>query len=100
MPESNPVTNPSTMMIEMILKLYRISGASELPVKLLSHGSNINTMGIANKTAIKEMKIDSPRNCMINDDLTAPTTFRTPISRALRIHLAVVRLIKLIQAIN
>src|SRR6187455_1505410 len=72
----------------------------EPPVRVLKKGSNSNTAGTASNTAIKEIKTDSPRNCPISDDLTAPATLRTPISRALRIDLAVVRLIKFMQAIN
>jgi hypothetical protein len=46
----------------------------------------------ASRAASKQVMTDSTKNCAINDDLSAPVTFRTPISFALTEALAVARL--------
>ncbi len=51
-------------------------------------------------TAIKVSKTASPINCCIKTPRTAPTTLRTPISLARFTDRAVVKFIKLIQAMS
>ena len=71
-----------------------------LSASLLKYG---NTNSIITRDRIKAMIVRiivSPRNCCISWLRSAPTTLRSPISRALFNDPAVVRLIKFIQAIT
>ena len=52
------------------------------------------------RNAMRHTKTDSPINCRANWFFVAPATFRTPTSLALSDARAVVRLIKLKQAIK
>ena len=47
-----------------------------------------------------ESKVDSPMNCLIKSHFTAPVTFLTPISLIRVEDLAVVKFIKLMQAMS
>ena len=55
---------------------------------------------IAINKANRDIKADSVRNCPIRFFLSVPNTFRMPTSFALLADRAVVRLVKLMQAIN
>src|ERR1700743_3706504 len=58
------------------------------------------TISNAKAPEIKEIRIDSPKNWKISDPLNAPATLRMPTSRARFSLRAVLRFMKLIQAIN
>src|SRR5690349_6827188 len=70
------------------------------PDTLPNNGSNNCVMAMAKTKAINAITIDSPRNCLISDCLSAPNTFLTPTSAERLEDLAVDKFMKLIHAIN
>ena len=71
------------------------SGFSRKPANT---GSATSTMASASSIAIPVSNIDSPMNWTISWLRCAPTTLRTPTSRARCVDRAVVRFMKLMQA--
>ncbi len=71
-----------------------------MPDTELNAGNNNSVMVNANTNAMKLIKTDSPRNWLINEPFSAPNTFLMPTS-ALRFEdRAVLRFMKLMQAIS
>ena len=73
---------------------------SALPDRLLKAGSTTATSASPSIAAASVTSIASPMNCATRCLRPAPTTLRTPTSRARSTDRAVVRLIKLMQAMS
>ena len=71
-----------------------------MPVKALKAGNASSASTMANTRAIDVSKKASDKNCSTRSFLCEPIAFLTPTSFALFSERAVVRLIKLIHAIN
>lgn len=71
-----------------------------LSAKVLNTGMTIWNRATARNRANTDIRIDSPRNCLISCRRFAPTTLRRPTSLARPADRAVAIFIKLMQAIN
>jgi hypothetical protein len=80
--------------------LNNISDSIFVSASLLKKGSNKRTTNSDNKIAKVQSAKDSPKNFLISSPLLAPNTFCTPVSLARPNAPAVVRFIKLKQAIS
>jgi hypothetical protein len=66
----------------------------------LNHGRASSTMISAKARATRLMITDSRRNCRTSSGRSEPETFRSPTSRLRRAERAVLRFMKLMEAIN
>jgi hypothetical protein len=82
------------------ISMFEKSMDNGLPVKLLKAGRNNSTIARAKTKAMAEMRIDSPRNCLMSCERLAPMTFRNPTSLERFMERAVARFMKLIHAMN
>ena len=70
------------------------------PEILLNKGIMAKASNMASMQEMKAVKVDSLRNCVIKFLRSVPNTLRTPTSLALFAERAVVRFMKLMQAIS
>src|SRR4029079_9180679 len=96
---TNPVNKVNAMIRDQNSGLA-INKLMSLLVSLLKYGSAKNTMTSDKRNAITVMSIDSLKNWPINCLRREPTALRIPISFARFDERAVLRFIKLIQAIS
>ena len=73
---------------------------SFLPDTCSNKGNNNKVRTVASASAMNDINMASPRNCLSREVFCAPRTFLTPTSAALLAEFAVDRFMKLIQAIN
>src|SRR5688572_6925124 len=78
----------------------RLSRFMDFPETELNNGSAQYAIPIATSNDNNTVKVDSVRNCMTSFFRSVPNTLRMPTSRALPAERAVVRFMKLMQAIS
>ncbi len=95
-----PVINVTPTKNSSIVVVFEDSKEISLLVMLLKPGKMISTIRSATRSEIKATIIDSPKNWMMSCFLAAPTTLRTATCLAYLAALAVLKFMKLTQAIS
>src|SRR5450631_2460349 len=99
-PASKPTTSGMAMIQGRIMGEKSMEGFMDLSASVLKPGIKIKLAKMATAREMMTIRVDSDRNCKIRSLRRVPKTLRIPTSRARLADRAVVRFIKLIQAMS